>query len=1030
MIRQKTFFTLIEIMVATAIIGTMVLSIAEFMSSQQRYINHNKEKKFALLKANQILNELRTFIEDSGETSGHADTLDRLTNLKPHPLLTIMPMPELSQSDYKIVLSNNLKMNESDAHLRSWKYLRTIQVAPIGIGGTRQITVKIYRGSDFNDFPANDLKTPLTGVAYPRPIISLITVLPTIGDIDFEAQQVYDYYNIAIENIPGWWVHMGQLLPVAQGALDYVDSVNDGMTIRNHWITKLGYGRDKFYAPYLNIVNDTYQEVDNAYFYPGKLPNGFGKPEYYVPSLMKCHMQSDVNSPTTAISYINGYQAFFTSELLALDPAAVSTAWNQYNPYPYAPADYLNNPMRYPDMKKLYELRNYEAKRAWYHKNIDRNPEKNPGLNEISREDNPDFANVEDYFTRLGTGEEMPWALLLDELSMNPEKFRNSIFLNLHGELLPMPTVRNYSDAAFSSTGVNIQHPLLPNSTYNTAAVINTATTYEAGRYTYFRVNAHPERIRNHAKNLPGVTNTAADNTSNVDTQNPFLRVYGYLTEAINSGTWRASGANSADGSSGVKKERLDDVDESPITISIRFHKGTYNTNTGDNTEFNAWRDVLTKAAAMMRNDRYISFFEGGTSDLNGKYVYYGTNYTSANWGTFLTWPSPLLPGTLDYPTEANEGWGYLNHSLATTDANAAKSISQDNFRAKGLGVEPLGLKYAPYFFLDYSLDSVSVPAKTQWNNMMYFHQRDTSKIHYNATDTAVVATAANYTTSLTNDLGLNVDYIVGATSPTNATHVPNNIIKASGSFAPVLTVPDDIHLSGFNVARTTNPAGWTQHFIGVEQGIILPTYKNYLPNRIVDIPKGSSEWFAFKASAGLIPSAPSNGYGVMKFWTGTSYDETVARYSSFARRNYLRGISMVTTDAMLEEGSPNYWHFALIGPDNTYATNPKYEMLYLSDKNWVPIAPSLNYPTQKVAWDDTMNWSFSGTTFFQLNASKTPAAMLALINLANPIPSTGRYLITNTVDAFWNSHLYDDDNGDSRRIFWDTFCAYKRYGY
>lgn len=960
MIRKINYFTLMEIMVATAIIGTMILGVIEFMSAQQRYINDNKDKKYALLKANQMLNELRTYLEDSGETSGNADTLDRLSNRKPSPLLTVMPLPKTAMSDYAIVLSNNTKRDVNQTHLSSWKYLRTIQVAPIGIGGTRQVTVKIYRGKDFANFPADNLTDPLSNGYYPKPIISLITVLPTIGDIDFEAQQVFDYYNIAIENVPGWWVHMSELLPVAQSAIDYIDSVNDGMTIRNHWITKMGFGRDRFYAPYLNIVKDSYQSVENAYFYPGKLPPGFAKPNYYVPSLMKCHMQSDYESPTTAISYINGYNPYFTSEMLLLDPTAITSAYKPYNPHPYAPADYLNNPMRYADTKHIYDQRNYEAKRAWFHKNIDRNPEKNPGLLEISREDDVGFANNEDYFTRIGQGEEMPWSLLLDELSMNPEKFRNAIFLNLHGELLPMPPVRNYSDAAFSSTGVNIKR--------KTSLEVG----YDAGQYDFFRVVTHPEKIRYHAKNKPGVAFTT-DEVDNIDTQNPFLRVYGYLSEPIRSGAWRSAGANNADGSSGVKKARLDDVEESPITVSIRFHKSTYSP-TGDNSDFDAWRELLTSAVNTMRNDRYVSFYEGGVNDLNNRLVYYGTNYTSAIWGSFMAGSS------IDIPTEANEGWGYLNHALDSADANKLKAINTDGFMKKGLGVEPLGLKYAPYFFLDYSLD----PTKNLWNNVMYFHQRDSNKIHYNTADDALADAS---------DLGLNVNYVVGATSATDGTHVPNNIIKAAGALPVVTTLSNDILLSGFSNAKITNPAGWTPHFIGVKPDATIPT---------TEPAKGESEWFANYMLPGMIASALSNGCGYMKFWTGTHYDDFKAAYHSFPKRYNLRSLGLLSADSLLGETSPNYWHFGLVGPD---PLNGKYEMLYLSDKDWVPLQAGLNYPACKLAWDDSMNWSISGTKYVMLDASKT---LVPTINsVATGLVGTGKFLITNYTDDFTISSYF-----------------------
>ncbi|MFY9345453.1 MAG: hypothetical protein WAT39_23385, partial [Planctomycetota bacterium] len=40
--------------------------------------------------------------------------------------------------------------------------------------------------------------------------------------------------------------------------------------------------------------------------------------------------------------------------------------------------------------------------------------------------------------------------LFLDDLYGNPNKYKNALVMNLHGELLPMPALRNYSDAAKS----------------------------------------------------------------------------------------------------------------------------------------------------------------------------------------------------------------------------------------------------------------------------------------------------------------------------------------------------------------------------------------------------------------------------------------------------------------------------------------------------------------------------------------------------------------------------------------------------
>lgn len=46
------------------------------------------------------------------------------------------------------------------------------------------------------------------------------------------------------------------------------------------------------------------------------------------------------------------------------------------------------------------------------------------------------------------TGGEPSLRTLLEDMNSHPEKYMNAIFVNLHGELLPFPPLRNYSDAA------------------------------------------------------------------------------------------------------------------------------------------------------------------------------------------------------------------------------------------------------------------------------------------------------------------------------------------------------------------------------------------------------------------------------------------------------------------------------------------------------------------------------------------------------------------------------------------------------
>ena len=84
------------------------------------------------------------------------------------------------------------------------------------------------------------------------------------------------------------------------------------------------------------------------------------------------------------------------------------------NPWPYTLADQYNHAMRLPDEEALFAARVAVG---------------------LEREEEP------------------TWRLLLERMNTNPAAFRNAIIVNLHGELLPMPPLRNFSDAAKDPEG-------------------------------------------------------------------------------------------------------------------------------------------------------------------------------------------------------------------------------------------------------------------------------------------------------------------------------------------------------------------------------------------------------------------------------------------------------------------------------------------------------------------------------------------------------------------------------------------------
>src|SRR5205085_561733 len=147
-----------------------------------------------------------------------------------------------------------------------------------------------------------------------------------------------------------------------------------------------------------------------------------------------------------------------------VNPSSVTT-----NPFPYSVADQYNNAMRFYDEQRLYRSR-------------------------LNAKVNVPAAGGGTQVVNAYPGEEMTYRLLLDDMIMNPSNYLNALVINLHGELLPFPPIRNYSDAAKK-----------PDYYHGTAAQPNGV-----------RVVTHPEKLT----------------YANTDTMR--LRVYSYLTNPDN----------------------------------------------------------------------------------------------------------------------------------------------------------------------------------------------------------------------------------------------------------------------------------------------------------------------------------------------------------------------------------------------------------------------------------------------------------------------------------------------------------------
>ena len=259
-------------------------------------------------------------------------------------------------------------------------------------------------------------------------LAEMSSVIRSVGQ-SYPTTQVYDVYLLALENVPGWWVYMDSIRPFVESTLTDLEARNPGLTFRTHWITRAGYGRDPFYAPYMNDAVPSTDPIPAVYFYPGRMPEGSAATRYYVPQEV--------------------------SALKNMDGTLLNTISDE--PFPYTLADQFNHCQRLPDAMRLFQQRA--------------------------------AVGLED-------PQEPTWRLLLEDMIAHPDKFHNAILVNLHGELLPMPALRNTADPAKDPAGLPgvrvVAHP-------------------ECLRYDHEDVAGPDVRIRLYSYLEPGTTTTLTE---------------------------------------------------------------------------------------------------------------------------------------------------------------------------------------------------------------------------------------------------------------------------------------------------------------------------------------------------------------------------------------------------------------------------------------------------------------------------------------------------------------------------------------
>ncbi|MBM3973755.1 MAG: hypothetical protein FJ301_06605 [Planctomycetes bacterium] len=383
-------FSLVEFLIGLVILVISSTALLNHLTINYQTTASERDRVFAFSKAQAMLAEIQNHCDRTGLDAAEVDEFD--DGVTTRPQLTVqraesgLPLP----ADH--ALSGNLLRGGQ------WLWSRNITVQPMpGIGGRnlRYVTVRVLR----RDADGTE-----------RSLADLSAVVSSAGDA-YPTTQVYDVFLLALENVPGWWVHMDSLRPFVESRLDSLEARNPGLQFRTHWITKSSIGRNAAYRPRTNDATPSTDLAPFVYCYPGRMPTGSASQFYYVPDNLTGRI--DLDGVDT-----NGYDA-------------------NRNPHPYALADGFNHAARLPD-----ELAAWTRRVAAIEQREALIAQANAGGFEAPEE----LADM---------SKEPTLRLFLEDLWSSPDKYRHALVINLHGELLPMPPVRNYSDAAKSP----IAHP-------------------------------------------------------------------------------------------------------------------------------------------------------------------------------------------------------------------------------------------------------------------------------------------------------------------------------------------------------------------------------------------------------------------------------------------------------------------------------------------------------------------------------------------------------------------------------------------
>ena len=419
----------LEVLMAMAVLAIVSQAVVLVVRTASRQNVANRDRILAMEKAVQMLEELRSVVMDE---SSQITVLDQAyyndgRDAKGNPVLkyTLTTRLDITQPGGNPVADATTGTNPLSGNpIRGtgYAFVRntevTLDTLPNGTIVDKNLRKIWVRVWAAAPNLGPASLSPPAAVNLGQPLAQVFGMVHSLGSSN-QPGQVIDMYLLGLESVPGWWSRTSNLIPLFSAALVSLQARNPGLYIRPHWINRMSFGRDFEYTPELNVTvtANTAGAFKKTYVYPDLINWNDGQDDYY---LLKQ----------------------FTARL-DVDGAMFNTSMG------YPIADQFNHADRYYDEERIYKA-----------------------LCKVA--DNKGVAEPQ-----------MSWRQILERMNnpYNPDfpKFKNSILVNLHGEMVPAVPLRNYSDAAKD-----------PDYYWDT-------TRYDANGVTLtpraFRVVSHAERL-------------------------------------------------------------------------------------------------------------------------------------------------------------------------------------------------------------------------------------------------------------------------------------------------------------------------------------------------------------------------------------------------------------------------------------------------------------------------------------------------------------------------------------------------------